>query len=168
MAFIDDEMAIIGDEVRGLAAAHETLNQRDVNDAGRLAPPAADDANALRIDLEERLQALHPLRKQFPAMNENERISRPVSDQCGGDNRLAKGRRRRQYADVVPRQRIEGFDLLTAQFAFEQRIRREGLAGGSDVFDRDLDAMIGQQLDDVIEAAARQTHVASMQVRRRR
>ena len=61
MAFVDDKVAVIAHEVGGLPAAHQTLNQRDINDTGRLTPPTADDANVLRIDVQERFQTLHPL-----------------------------------------------------------------------------------------------------------
>ena len=43
MAFIDNEMAVVGDEVVRLPAAHQALNKRDVDYARRFPPPAADD-----------------------------------------------------------------------------------------------------------------------------
>jgi hypothetical protein len=45
MAFVDNEMAVVGDEVVRLPAAHQALNKRDVDYARRFPTPAADDAN---------------------------------------------------------------------------------------------------------------------------
>src|SRR5437762_1862193 len=53
MALIDDQMAVVRYQVGYFASAHEALDQRDVNDAGRLAASAANGADVLRIDLEE-------------------------------------------------------------------------------------------------------------------
>ena len=80
MAFVDNEMAVVGDEVVRLSAAHQALNQRDIDYSRRFPPPAADDANVLRIDVQERFQTLYPLQKQFPAMNQDKGIPRPVGD----------------------------------------------------------------------------------------
>ena len=77
MAFVDDEMAVVRDEVRDLAVTHEALDQRDIDDAGRFAAPATDDSDVLRIDVEECLETLDPLGEQLATMDENERIARP-------------------------------------------------------------------------------------------
>jgi hypothetical protein len=61
MAFIDDEVAVIAYEVRYLATAHKALDQRDVDDSGRVPATPANDPDILRIDLQKRLQALNPL-----------------------------------------------------------------------------------------------------------
>ena len=53
MALIDNQMTVVRDYVGYFAAAHEALDQRDINDAGRLAASAAGDADVLRIDIEE-------------------------------------------------------------------------------------------------------------------
>jgi len=53
MAFIDNQMAVIRYQVGDFASAHEALDQRDINDASRLATSAADNADVFRIDLEE-------------------------------------------------------------------------------------------------------------------
>lgn len=45
MALVDDQMAIVGDEVAYLAAAHEALDQRDVDPPRRLALSTADRAD---------------------------------------------------------------------------------------------------------------------------
>ena len=61
MAFVHDQMTIIRHEVRYLATTHETLDQRDIDYARRLAPTASDDSDVLWIDIKKRFQALNPL-----------------------------------------------------------------------------------------------------------
>jgi hypothetical protein len=53
MALIDDQMAVVRHHVGYFTSAHETLDQRDINDASRLAASGADNADVLRIDIEE-------------------------------------------------------------------------------------------------------------------
>jgi len=53
MALIDNQMAVVRYHVGYFASAHEALDQRDINDAGRLATSAADNTDVFRIDVEE-------------------------------------------------------------------------------------------------------------------
>jgi hypothetical protein len=50
MAFVDDEVAIVPDRVAYLAAAHEALDQGDVDLARRLALAATDCADVAFLD----------------------------------------------------------------------------------------------------------------------
>ncbi len=52
-ALVDDQMTVVRYQVGYFASAHEALDQRDINDAGRLAASAANDADVLWIDIEE-------------------------------------------------------------------------------------------------------------------
>ena len=114
MAFIDNEMAIIGDQVGYFAMTHKALDQRDIDDTGRLASPAPDNPDELRIDVEEGFEALHPLRHQFATMNENERVSSPFGNQRGGDDSFAKCCSGSQYPKIMGKERVERFDLRVA------------------------------------------------------
>jgi len=75
VALVDDQMTVVRDNVGYFASAHKALNQRDVNDASRLAASAANDADVPRINIEECLKAFHPLGEQLAAMDKNERIA---------------------------------------------------------------------------------------------
>ena len=55
-------------------------------------------------------------------MNQDKGVPRPVGDQGCGDNRFAECGSRRQDGNVMQRQRIEGFDLLTSQLSFKSYI----------------------------------------------
>jgi len=46
-------MTVVRYQVRYFASTHEALDQRNINDASRLAASAANDADILRIDIEE-------------------------------------------------------------------------------------------------------------------
>ena len=56
VAFVNDKMTIVRHQVRYLALPHEALDQRDIDDTGRIAASAPDDADILRIDIEKRLR----------------------------------------------------------------------------------------------------------------
>ena len=53
VAFVNDKMTIVRQQVGYFAVPHEALDQRNINDASRLAASAANDADILRIDIEE-------------------------------------------------------------------------------------------------------------------
>lgn len=58
-------------------------------------------------------------------MDKDKSITCPLSDQRGGDNRLAESRHRRQDAVFVQLQRFECLDLWTVQSSQEPRLRRQ-------------------------------------------
>jgi hypothetical protein len=53
VALVDDQMTVVRRQIGYFASAHEALDQRDINDASRLAASTANDADVLRIDIEE-------------------------------------------------------------------------------------------------------------------
>ena len=115
-----------------------------------------------RIDIEECPQTLDPLREQLATMDENERIARPLGNERGGDDRLAERRRRRQYAMVVRRERVERFDLRAAQRALETYPGRKRAAREAMVFQHNFRAVSPDQLDSFVEATPGQTDMARM------
>ena len=54
VAFVDDHVAVIGDEVIDHALADETLNDADVNPSGRSTSASADSTDRFRRYVEER------------------------------------------------------------------------------------------------------------------
>jgi hypothetical protein len=61
MALVNDEMTVVRHQIRYFAATHEALDQREIYDSSRLAAPAANGSNILRIDIEECPETLDPL-----------------------------------------------------------------------------------------------------------
>ena len=84
MALVKHQMTVIGHQIGHLTSAHETLDQRDIDDTRWFAPAAADDPDMLWIDIKECLEALNPLGKQLSAMDKDQRIPRPRADKRGG------------------------------------------------------------------------------------
>jgi hypothetical protein len=71
VALVSDQVAVIGDHIGHLTSAHETLDQRDIDDAGWFAPATTDGPDMLRIDIKECLEALNPLGEQLSAMDKD-------------------------------------------------------------------------------------------------
>ena len=93
VAFVDDEMSVVSDQVTHDVLSHQALDDRHVQRAGRLLAPAADSADGLGRQPQKRRQSLDPLFLQLPAMHENERIDAALGDQPCGDDGLSKGGR---------------------------------------------------------------------------
>ncbi len=55
MAFIDDQLAVIGDDVGDFTLADQALNERDIDDAGRLSVSPADNTDLLWVNVQKGL-----------------------------------------------------------------------------------------------------------------
>ena len=162
MALVDDQMTVVRHQVRYFAATHEALDQRDINDAGRLPASAADDADVLRIDIEKCPQALHPLGEQLATMDENERIAPPLRNQRGSHNRLAEGGRRRKHAMVMRHEGVECLDLRAVQRPLESHPARKRVADHAEVVQLNVGALASDQLNGFVEAPPWQSHMTRM------
>src|ERR1700733_13341407 len=98
MAFIHDNMAVIGDKIRHDALPDQALHEGNIDDASRLLLPAIDDSDLVRRDIQERLQPRDPLFEKLSAMDKNQGGPSPGGDQIRSDNGLPKCRGRRQYS----------------------------------------------------------------------
>ena len=61
VAFVNDEMSIVSNEVTHDVLSHQALDDRHVQQSGRLLSPAPDPADELWGQSEKRRQSLHPL-----------------------------------------------------------------------------------------------------------
>jgi len=120
VAFIDDQMTVISDDISDLAIPHQALDQSDIDNTCWFSFPAANDADLFGVDVQKRTQALYPLREQFPTVNENQSIATSVRNKRCGDNRLAKGCRGGKHAIVVGGQSIESPQLWLSQCSLER------------------------------------------------
>jgi hypothetical protein len=64
VALVDDHVSVAGQQLLQSIAARQALAHRDVEQAGRLLPAAADRAERRRVEVEELPQALPPLFEQ--------------------------------------------------------------------------------------------------------
>ena len=53
MAFIDNNMAVIGDQIRDNAPSNQALHEGDINDPGRFLLPAMNDSETARRDVQK-------------------------------------------------------------------------------------------------------------------
>ena len=162
MAFVNDQVTVVRDEVRYLSMTYEALDQRYVDNARRLTTPASDDPNIFWIDIKKHFQALDPLGEQFAPVDEYKRISRPSCDQRGCHDCLAESSRRRQYAMLMWGERVESFNLWIVQCTLETNPCRERVSRPTMVHSLDFRAMAPNQFDNFIETTPRQSHVVHM------
>lgn len=125
MAFVDDQMAIIGDKVGNVPVADKTLDERHIDDAGRLSLPTADNADLFRVDIQKGTETRDPLIEQSPPVDKDKRVSGPMRNERCGDNGFAEGGRRREHAVVVSNESVESLCLRPSQLALEGNIRRK-------------------------------------------
>ena len=106
VALIDDHVSVITDAVVNDPLADQTLDDRNIQRARRLAASAADPSNLTVVDVEKCRQALHPLIQQLSSMDEHERVNATLCDQPGRHHRFTERRGRGQHAGLVLQYRI--------------------------------------------------------------
>ena len=163
VAFVNDKMTIVRQQVGYFAVPHEALDQRDINDTRRLAAPAADDAYILRIDIEKCPEAFHPLAEQLSTMDEDKRVPAPLSDERSSHNRLAERGGRREHAIVMQRQGVECLDLRAVQRSLELDPARKRVADRSLIVQLNLGALTADQIDSFVKTPSWQSHMTRME-----
>src|SRR2546422_7835707 len=98
MALVDDDMTVFANVVLDHTIADQTLYNRNVQLARRLAATAADSSNLTVVDAQERRQPLHPLIEQLPPMHKHECVDAALRDQPRSDNCFPERRRRSQHS----------------------------------------------------------------------
>ena len=74
VALIDDDLSVLGDAIVHDTFADEALNDRHIEQPGRLVAAAANAANRLRREVEKRRQTFDPLVQELAPMHEHQRI----------------------------------------------------------------------------------------------
>src|SRR6266699_3051916 len=119
MALIDDQVAVISDDVRDLSFAHQALDKRYINDTRRLSFSAANNADLFLVYLQKGSQTLHPLVEQPSSVDQDERVPSTVRNQRRRDDRLAKGGRRGKHPVLMGDENVKSLQLRPSQFALE-------------------------------------------------
>ena len=91
MAFIDNNMAVISNQIRNGAPSNQALHEGNIDDPSRPLLPAMDDSKAARRDVQECLQPCYPLLEELSAMDQNQGIPPPCGDHFRGDNSSSNG-----------------------------------------------------------------------------
>ena len=71
MAFVNDQVAVIADQVFDDTFAHQTLNHGDIQLAIGLLFASADSTYLLALKIKKRRQTLNPLIHQLSPVNEH-------------------------------------------------------------------------------------------------
>lgn len=53
MAFVDNQMTVIGNDISDLSIADEALDERHIDDAGGLSFSTPDNADLFRVDVQK-------------------------------------------------------------------------------------------------------------------
>src|SRR5262249_11680511 len=162
VALVDNQVTVIVDEIIDHPVAHEALDQGDVDAPRRLALPATNDANAGVVDGQEGLQPLAPLVDQLAPMHEHERVEAACCDHVGADHGFAESCRGGEHAEVVRLECSDGCGLHIVELAPEGNV--EGSAALALVGEVRFRAVDLYELHRLVETAARQCHVAWMQL----
>ena len=162
MALVDNQLAVIGDEVADLTVAHEALDQRDVDPPRRLALSAADCADVAVLHGQKRLKAFAPLVDELAAMDENQRVDAACGDHARADDGLAERRRSGQHAIIVGFDRSDGGRLYVVQCA--EKFEVQWPTRIAFIFELRRGSVQLQQFDSFVEAATRQADVVRMKL----
>src|SRR5271154_4520042 len=101
MAFVDDDMAVLRDQVLRLTLSMETLNERDVDIACLLCFSPADLADTINRQVEECGQPLAPLVQKLSAMDQYQRVRPSCRDQVRGSDRFPERGAGTEYSLVM-------------------------------------------------------------------
>ena len=126
MAFIDDDVAVVGDEIEHCAFVVQALQNGDIDFAAGFLLPAADNADLFRVEVEKHREPLAPLIEQLAAMHEHERVHAAARDQVCANDGLPKRGRRREHAIIVREECFRCLDLLGSKSAAKRDV--EGFA----------------------------------------
>lgn len=108
MAFIDDDVPVVGDEVFDDAFANETLDHNDVDLSGEFFASASETSDVLFFEIEELGESLDPLIHELLAMNENEGADSALRDQPRGENGFSEGGGGGKNSGIVREHRFTG------------------------------------------------------------
>ena len=120
MAFVHDNVSVIGDTVVHHILADEALHQRHVKCPGQLLPSAPKPPDLFGRGSEKRRKTFDPLLHQLLQMDEHQSVHATPGNQPRGDNRLAESRCGRKHAGFVAQYRVGGRLLFRTQLAVKR------------------------------------------------
>ena len=121
MAFVHNEMSIIGHEIGYLTLPHQTLNGCNVDETCRPLPSAANDSNASSIDIKKDAQPRDPLIQQLLPVHQNQRARVSLDNEPACDHGLTEGGGGCKDTGVMRPESICGFLLLRGECSKKAR-----------------------------------------------
>ena len=146
VAFIDDHLPVIADAIVHDIFTDEALNDRHIEQPGRLVAAAANAADRLGREVEKRRQTLDPLVQELAPMHEHQRIDAALGDQPGSDDCLAECRRGGQHTSFVLQHRLGRELLLGSELALKGGM--QWLSAETLVADDRANIQVGQHLHE--------------------
>ena len=137
VAFIDDDVSVVGDEVFDDALADETLDHGDIDLTGEFLTSASKTSDVFFIEIEELGEPFDPLIHELLAMNENEGVDSALCDEPGRENSFSESSGGGEDSGFVGEHRFPGGFLLGVEGALESGFN--GLAGVALVVDLGFD-----------------------------
>src|ERR1019366_5792864 len=98
MALVDNDLAVVDHDIVNGPLLDETLNDCHIDTSSWSHAPTADAANRLRWNAKKCRQSLDPLIQQLAPMDQNKGVHASLTNEPGGDHRLAKRRRGGKHA----------------------------------------------------------------------
>lgn len=157
VAFVDDEVAVVGDEVFHDAFADETLDDGNVDLSGKFFATTAEAADLFLFEIKELGKALDPLVHELLAMDENESVDAALCDEPGRENGFSEGGGGGKDTGLVGEHGFACGFLFGMESALESKFKRG--AGMALVVDLGFDFEFLEKSEDVIEAATREGEV---------
>lgn len=81
VAFVDDDVPVVGHEVLHFLVAVEALNHRNIDLTSPLRLACSDLPDVVEREVEEHREALAPLIKKLLAMDQHQRVDGPLGNQ---------------------------------------------------------------------------------------
>src|SRR5271165_132052 len=154
MAFIDDDLAVISDQIGNNVLPDQALHKGDINDPGRFLLPTADNADTVRGYVQKRLEPRHPLVEKLTAMDKDQGSAFPRRDHVCGDDGLPECRGRREHAGFMREKRRSSFILFWPQLTNKPCLDRLSLL--SFVTQPNNNAHPSQEAQQIVQAPPRE------------
>ena len=152
VALVDNDLSVAGHEIRDGLSAHQALDRRDVDAAGRVALSGADLSDLLGVDTEEYGELRTPLVEQRSSMYQDQRAAGTGGHQIRGNDCLAGARRGDQNPAVAREKRTSGPILIWRECSDETQRKR--LTGDALVDGVESDTETAEQLLEIRPAAS--------------
>ena len=148
MAFINDDVTVLANQVLRFALAVETLDEWNVNISSSLCFAATDLPDTVNRQIEKCGQPFAPLVEQLGAVNKYEGVGLSLRDQICSGHSFPESSPGAKDALIVFQNLADRVRLLFTQVAGEADVKR--LARESFVLKVGLDSVLFQQQHDLI------------------
>jgi hypothetical protein len=152
VAFIDDDVPVVRDEIVNAILAHQALNHRDVEPSVRLTLTAADLSDILIGNTKKHRKLRNPLLEQRLSVDENQCVAGALRDEIGPENGLADAGWADKDAAIMRKDLARRNALTLSQLALEVDLKWCAIT--SLIVNRERAAKIGNYAFGISRASA--------------